>query len=246
MKGIIKSALYLAVAVVALVATPAFAGPGGFIAKAAFDTVWGRVALTILTLLFLPLIIYVLVREKKAERRARMDLRFMAAYDPNFQWLQIQQRAKDCFYRVHSGWDDEDLSAVSGWMTDWYWQNQQLVHLRRWKRDGLKNICKVRKITGIRPLLFLHRNEHDEHDGSMLVIAIKACMKDYLVRRDTGKVVEGNKRDKDVETVWTFILRDDVWKVSDIEDGVCALSYAGMIRDLPAIETTVRAPEAGR
>ncbi len=123
----------------------AFAGPGGKIASAVFETFWGRVVLGILAIIFLPFACYVMINERIAEHRTRKDLRFMTSYSLLFEWLKVQERAKDCFYRVHSGWENEDLSNVSGWMTDWYWQNQQQVHLERWKRKGLINICYVKK-----------------------------------------------------------------------------------------------------
>ena len=218
---------------------PAFAGPGGKIARAAFETFWGRIALGILTIIFLPLITYVVLREKISERRARKDLRFMATYSAKFDWLKIQERAKDCFYRVHSGWEKEVLSGVSSWMTDWYWQNQQLVHLERWKKEGLVNICDVKKITNIKPLLFVHRNQEQEHEDSMVVISIEARMKDYLQDRKTEEIVEGSKRYKEVETVWSFTLENGEWKVSDIEEGSMSLAYARLARELPDIESTV-------
>lgn len=218
---------------------PAYAGPGGKIASAAFETFWGRVVMAILTVLFLPLIFYVYFVEMFAERRARKDLRFMAGYSPQFDWLKIQERAKDCFYRVHSGWDKEDLSGVTNWMTSWYWQNQQMMHLERWKKEGLVNICNVKKITKIKPLLFVHRNTAEEHEDSMVVIVIEATMQDYLQDRNTGKVVEGSKRYKDVETVWSFTMENGEWKVSDIEEDSMSISYAKMTKELPKIETTV-------
>jgi hypothetical protein len=222
-----------------LAVEPAIAGPGGKIASALFDTFWGRIVGGILVVVFLPLITYVLIREKLSERRARKDLRFMAGYSPLFDWLKIQERAKDCFFRVHSGWEQEDLSQVSGWMTDWYWQNQQQVHLERWKNEGLVNTCVVKKISNIKPLLFVHRNSGGEHEDSMVVISIEAKMKDYLQDRESGKVVEGSKRFKEVETVWSFTLEDGMWKVSDIEEGSMSLAYARVARELPAIESTV-------
>lgn len=218
---------------------PAMAGPGGKIARAAFETFWGRVALGVLTIVFLPLIAYVLFLEKLAERRTRKDLRFMAGYGSLFEWLKIQQRAKDCFLRVHSGWGKEDLSEASNWMTDWYWQNQQMAHLDRWKEEGLVNICDVKKITKIKPLLFVHRNQGGEHEDSMVVISISAKMKDYLEERATGKVVEGSKRYKEVETIWSLTLENGVWKVSDIEEDIMSTAYAKMVKELPRIETTV-------
>ena len=220
-------------------AEPALAGPGGKIARAAFETFWGRIILAGLTIIFLPLILYVMLTEKIAERRARKDLRFMAACSPVFEYLKIQERAKDCFARVHSGWEKEDLSGISGWMTNWYWQNQQQVYLERWRREGLINICNVKKIKNIKPLLFVHRNNGKEHDDSMVVLSIEAHMNDYLQDRTTGKIVEGSKAYKDVETVWTFTLEDGLWKVSDIDEDSMSLAYAKMTRDLPDIASTV-------
>ncbi|MGB2247031.1 MAG: Tim44 domain-containing protein [Alcanivorax sediminis] len=222
-----------------LACEPALAGPGGTIAKAAFETFWGRVALGALTIIFLPLILMVLVREKLAERRTRKDLRFMTERDPRFDWLTIQQRAKDCFHRVHSGWEKEDLTPVSDWMTTWYWQNQQQVFLDKWKREGLVNVCNVKRMGKIRPLLFVHRNLGHEHEGSLLVISMTAHMQDYLAKRVGGQVVEGSKRYKEVETVWSFTMDGGDWKVSDIEEGGVSLAYAKLIGELPPIETTL-------
>jgi hypothetical protein len=239
MKQLLFFGLVIFILTMLVAVEPAVAGPGGKIARAAFETFWGRVILGILVVIFLPLITYVVIREKRAERRARKDLRFMALHSSMFELLKIQERAKDCFFRVHSGWEKEDLSGVSDWMTDWYWQNQQLVHLDRWKHEGLINICDVKKINYIRPLLFSHRNDGAEHEGSMVVLAIEALMKDYLRDRKTEQVVEGSKRYKDVETIWTFTLENSAWKVSDIEASSMSLSYANMVKDLPRIETTL-------
>ncbi len=239
MKKTIILGVILTTVVIFITIEPALAGPGGKIASAAFETFWGRAILAVLTILFLPLIAYVFLREKLSERRARRDLRFMAGYSPLFELLKIQERAKDCFFRVHSGWKEENLSGVSAWMTDWYWQNQQLAHLDRWKKEGLINICDVKKVTNIKPLLFVHRNQGEEHEDSMVVISIDANMKDYLQDRNTGTVVEGSKRYKEVETVWSFTLENGVWKVSDIEEASMSLAYAKMVTDLPKIESTV-------
>lgn len=222
-----------------LILEPALAGPGGKIAQAAFETFWGKVILALLTLFFLPLILYMMVHEKIAERRTRKDLAVMAGYSSTFEWLNMLDRIKDCFYRVHSGWQNEDLSDVSKWMTDWYWQNQQLVYLNRWKRDGLINICNVKKIKAIKPLLFAHKNEGEEHENSLLVVEITANMQDYLMERATEKVVEGSKRYKEVETLWSFRLEAGQWKVANIEETSMSMDYAKLAKQLPAIETTL-------
>jgi len=229
----------LVVLSILVLSEPAFAGPGGKIASAAFESFWGRIGLFILTIIFLPIIIYVYMREKRAEQRTRKDLRFMSMHSSDFEWLKIQERLKDCFFRIHSGWDDEDLSSAKEWMTDWYWQNQQLVHLERWKRDGLKNVCDVKKISYIKPLLFVHRNRGREHEDSMVVISVRARMKDYLQNINTGKVVEGSKRYKEVNTIWSLTLNDGQWRVSNIDAGSMSLAYAKVVKDLPDIQSTL-------
>jgi len=218
---------------------PALAGPGGKIARAMFETFWGKIVLGLLTVFFLPLIIYVIVREKIAERRARKFLATMANKDPLFDWLKIKERATDCFHRVHSAWRKEDMAEASKFMTDWYWQNQQMVYLDRWEREGLVNHCDVKKINWVKPLLFSHRNDSPDHEGSMVVLSIEARMKDYLAERDSGKVVEGSKRFKDVETVWSFTLVDGQWKVSNIEEDDMSLEYANLMRKMPNVEEKV-------
>jgi len=60
---------------------PAFAGPGGAIAKAAVDTFWGRVITGLIVIFFLPLILSFWLKETLAIRRARKDLAFVAKHD---------------------------------------------------------------------------------------------------------------------------------------------------------------------
>jgi hypothetical protein len=239
MKVITFVGLLIFFVALALNVEPALAGPGGKIAKAAVETFWGRVALGALAIIFLPLLTYIFFKEKMAERRAYADLRFMASHSAKFEWLKIRERVKESFYKVHSGWEAEDLSTTVNWMTDWYWQNQQLAHLEKWKKQNLVNICNVKKITGIRPILFVHRNHGSEHEDSMLVISIKAKMNDYLQHRENGKVVEGSKKIRVIETLWSFTLENGIWKVSDIEEGNMSLGYAKAARHLPAIEKTI-------
>jgi len=219
---------------------PVLAGPGGRIASAAFQSFWGRVLLVILTLIFLPLILYTVLQEQLATRRARKDLQYVASRDPQFRWLDIKRRAKECFQRVHHGWQDGNLKDVTQWMTAWYWQNQQMVFLDRWESQGLVNVCEVKKIKNIRPLLFIHRNDDGKaHEGSTISLAIAANMQDYLKSKSTGEVVEGSKKWQDVETIWTLSFVDGEWLVADIEEAEESLAYAKMRKELPKIETTM-------
>jgi hypothetical protein len=218
---------------------PAYAGPGGQIAKVLAKTFWGKMVLGLLTFILLPVGIYLYIKQKLAERRAYKDLKYMAQHDPNFKWLRAKARILDCFYRVHSAWKQEDVSKACEYMTDWYWQNQQLVYLDRWHREGLRNVCAVKKIRVVRPLLFIHRNDDAAHEGSLLVVSITANMMNCLVKRETDEVVEGNRKFKDHETIWTFALIEGQWRVANIEEAGCEFDYIFQAKNVPRIEETM-------
>ena len=222
---------------------PAYAGPGGEVAKAMANTFWGKMVLGLLSVVLLPIGIYLFVKQQLAEQRAYRDLRYMTEYDLNFEWLRAKERIIDCFYRVHNAWNAEDISEVSEVMTDWYWQNQQLVRLDKWQKQGLYNVCDVRKIRAVRPLLFIHRNDDIGHGGSLLVVSITANMLDYLAKRDTDIVVAGYKKYKDIETIWSFTMVDGKWRVSNVEESRCEFEYIFQVKKLPRIESTILSQE---
>ncbi len=212
---------------------PAFAGPGGKIASAIFQTVLGKILLFILFILFFPLILYTLVREYLAERRTLKDLRELAKLNNLFDWLILRERMTDCFYRIHRAWHKENMSEASAWMTGWYWKNQQLVYLDQWAKEGLINHCRVKKIRGFKPLFLAYRGNDKVADGSRLVVSITAKMEDYLAKRETGEVVEGKKGFQEVETIWTFTVQNEQWVVANIEEDMLSLDYAKLANELP-------------
>lgn len=236
--------ILIMISLICLMTEPVIAGPGGKIATVMFKSFWGRVILIILIIIFLPLIIYNDIILKLSEWRARKDLRFMSNIDLRFEWLNIKERLTDCFTRVHEAWQKENLDNLSGWMADWYIQNQQIVYLNKWKNDGLKNICEVKRIEDISPILFLHRNDKEEHNGSKLVTSIKAYMKDYLVRYEDDEeieLIEGYRDFNYVNTIWTFTLINGKWQVSNIEQAIFDIKYAKLFYKLPKIKDTVLA-----
>jgi predicted lipid-binding transport protein (Tim44 family) len=235
--------LFLFVFVLVL-ADPALAGPGGKIARSLFSGFWGKLILGLLVIVFLPLIILSIFKEKRAERRARKDLRFLSSHSSLFEWIMLKQRITDCFQRVHKGWQQEDLQEASAWMTSWYWQNQQSVYLDEWARNGLTNICSVKTINDIKPMLVVHRNARNDFEESMLVVSISARMQDYLMEKETKKIVEGDKKYKDVEKIWTFTLEQGAWKVSNIEEADALKDYLKMAAEQPEAEKLFGAPTA--
>jgi hypothetical protein len=112
-----------------------------------------------------------------------------------------------------------------------------MVFLDRWERDGLVNICEVDKINSIKPILFSFRgDENRPGEGSELAVLIEAKMKDYLERKSDGKLVEGSRKKKDVERVWSFTYENDQWVVSNIDEGSNSLEYIEMMKTVPKIE----------
>ena len=225
--------LLVVVVVVALGPAEALAAPGGMIVAAVAKSFWGRVALVALTVLFLPIIFYVLVREAIGTRRAQRDLKVLRALHPAFDWMTLHDRVVECFTRVHAAWRKEDMAQASAWMTDWYWQNQQIAHLDRWAEQGLVNRCTVKSVGRVKPLHVACRNGDSDFSGSRVVVSVTANMEDYLQGRDGGKIVEGERGYKDAEFVWTLELGQGVWRVARIEEGSLSLTYAAMANELP-------------
>jgi hypothetical protein len=224
----------------------ALAGPGGKIASGFAKTFWGKVVLGAIVIVFLPVILFVVVQEYLAGKRALRDLARLRALDPAFDWLTLKDRVTECFHRVHAAWRKEDMVQASDWMTDWYWQNQQLAHLNRWAEQGLVNHCTVKSVGRIRPLFLACRDDDGDFSGSRLVVSITAKMEDYLADRASGKVVEGKKGYESTETVWTFALRGGLWRVAAIEDDTVSLMYARMTNELPSMLPEVSRASAGR
>ena len=223
-------------------AEPALAAPGGKIARAVFETFWGRVALVGLVIIFAPLIVLSLLREWRATRRARADLATLALHAPVFRWLDLRERALACFDRVHAAWRNADTSEARDCMTGWYWRNQQLAVLDRWAAQGLQNHCDVKSVRAVEPVLVQPVAAGDGFEGSKVVLAITANMQDYLARRDSGEIVEGSLKYKDVQALWTFELRDGEWRVCNIEEDAMLDEYISIARALPPVAECLRGP----
>ncbi len=211
----------------------ALAGPGGKILKELFDTPLGKILGIVLGIIFLPFIIYSAAREAIEVKRTHNDLKKLSVRNARiFGWFEIKNRVQEVFGQVHNAWGKEDMSQASQWMTPWYWQNQQLMYLDRWEAMGRVNVCNVRKVLNIKPL-HLHCSNEDNFEHSRIVVSIEANMEDYLMERETGKVVEGRKGYKNGVTVWTFVLNDGKWKVENIEEDSQTMSYAKLKNVLP-------------
>lgn len=203
------------------------AGPGGKIAKSLSDTTAGKVIVVVLFIVLFPFVVYKFMADTLRYKRTSADLKKLGMHDRQFEWLTLKNRITNVFTRVHRAWEKKDLADVSDFMTDWYWQNQQIVHLDKWEEQGLVNVCEVREISSIKPI-YIQKTNLAKSEGSRVVVSIDANMEDYLARKSDGKVMEGIKGFKDRTTVWTFIMEDGQWKVENIEAQTQLSSYLKM------------------
>jgi hypothetical protein len=218
----------------------AYAGPGGGIASSIFKSRIGQIILVILIIIFLPLIIYAMIKDAQMRKRAYKDLGYLSTGASQFDWLSLKEKTMDCFTRIHQAWQSENVEPVSHLMTPWYWQNQQQVYLNEWAAKGLRNECEVKKIKSVEPLLVVHRNENGiAHDGTRVVVTVTAYMKDCLIEKATGKIVKGDNLFGDVTTYWTMLWEKGEWRVSLIESNSEASQYSQLLKTLPAIQETM-------
>ena len=224
--------LLLIVVVVLFTIDPVYAGPGGTVAKAFFKTWWGKLILIVLTIVFLPLIIYIRLVEYRKARKIKKVLSQLSLQHKSFHWLQLHKEFSNIIRRVYNAWSEEDLGAVKGYVNHWYWQNQQQVFLDKWKRENLKNVSNLKEISKIRPL-YLELTEAPNLEGSRIGIAIDVVAEDYLQDRDTQKVVQGKKGFESLEYVWFLEYTEGKWLLDDIQEGSLSLEVAKMPDVIP-------------
>lgn len=211
---------------------PIYAGPGGAIAKGLFKTWWGKILLIGLTVILLPLIIYVKFREFFAVKNAKKELLKVGKINKDFSWLNLDKNVRNIFSRVYVAWGHEDMKEVSSYVSHWYWQNQQQVYLDEWKRNNLRNICKLDGIRNVKPL-YLEITENDNQEGSRIAFCIEANISDYLINKTSGKIVKGRRGYQEEEKIWIMEYTDGKWLLDDIQEGQLSLAFAKMKNSIP-------------
>ena len=198
--------LLLTVVVFLFMVDPMYAGPGGAVAKVFFKTWWGKIILGVITIVFLPLIIYIRLIEYRKAKKIKSLLAQLSVKHKEFSWLNLDKEFSNVIRRVYNAWSNEDLSEVKNYMNHWYWQNQQSVFLDQWKRENLKNVSGLKDIKKIRPL-YLELSEEPNLEGSRIAIAIDVVVEDYLKDRTTNKIVQGKEGYDLEEYVWFWNIR---------------------------------------
>ncbi|HDZ04624.1 hypothetical protein LCGC14_0080310 [marine sediment metagenome] len=223
-----KSHFIILVLVIALVLfdiDPMYAGPGGTVVKAIFKTWWGKILMSIIGIILLPLTIYVYFREYIAINKCKKELLILGKRNRDFAWLNLDKNVRHIFSRVYIAWNNQDLKEASSYISHWYWQNQQLVHLDEWKKENLKNVCKVDGIKSVKPL-YLEITDDENLEGSRIAFLITANIMDYLKNKDTNKIVQGSSKFDDEEKIWIMEYTDGNWVLDDIQDGQLSLAFA--------------------
>lgn len=223
---------FITVIIILFTIDPVYAGPGGTVAKAFFKTWWGKLILGLLTIIFLPLIIYIRLIEYRKARKIKKILTQLSLKHKNFHWLQLQKEFKNIIQRVYNAWSNENMSEVKEYVNHWYWQNQQSVFLDQWKKENLKNVSNLREIEKIRPL-YLELTDEPNLEGSRIAIAIDVVAEDYLKDRDTNKVIQGKAGYESLEYVWFLEYTEGKWLLDAIEEGGLSLEIAKMPNVIP-------------
>jgi hypothetical protein len=224
-----KKQIILIVLVVGLLlwVDPMYAGPGGYIAKGLFKSWWGKLLLAALTIIFLPLILYVRIVEYRKARKIKKVLNQLAVKNKALSWMQLEKEFSNIIRRVYNAWTNEDMAEVKSYVNHWYWQNQQLVYLEQWKRENLKNVSRLRTLNKMRPV-YMELSQVENWEGSRIAVAVDLEVEDYLMERDTKQIIQGKVGYQDVEYVWFFEYTGGQWLLDDIQEGSLSFQFAKM------------------
>lgn len=199
----------------------AFAGPGGII-KEASNTFWGQIIMFGLLLFFTPLIIWYSVKRHILIKRIKKLLKQIALSDHRFEWMELKDRFTQVFYWVHSAWDQQKMDLAKDHVSDWYMKNQQFL-LDKWEKEGLENKVSNVKIKSITPLYIVQNIKDD--NKNRITVEIEAEMRDFMINKQTGKVVEGDKKLGNMTTIWSFVWQNDNWVLNLIEADDMSMEY---------------------
>jgi len=216
---------------------PVYAGPGGTIAKGLFKTWWGKIILFALFIVLFPLIAYTYCVEYFAVKKTKKQLNQIGLKNKDFSWLNLEKNVSNVFRRVYLAWDNEDMKEVSEFVNHWYWQNQQTVHLDKWKKENLKNVCKLDQIKSIKPL-YIELSDTKDLEGSKIAFVIAADIKDYLKDRETNRIVQGKNEFGDEEKIWIMEYTNGKWLLDDIREGKFSLAFAKMKNVIPEFHSS--------
>jgi hypothetical protein len=222
-----RKQLLLTVLVIAFLfyVDPVYAGPGGYIAKGLFKSFWGKLLLAALTIILLPLLLYIRLVEWRKERKIKKILQQISLKHKEFGWLHLNKEFSNIIRRVYNAWSNEDMKEVQGYVNHWYWQNQQIVYLNQWKRENVKNVSRLKELTKIRPL-YLELTDAPNFEGTRIAIAINIEAEDYLKDLETGKIVQGKEGIHDLEYLWFLEYTEGKWLLDDIQEGSLSLQIA--------------------
>ena len=216
-----------------VVPSVAFAGPGGIIAREFANTWIGKAVAAVFVIVFLPLFLYITFKESIAKNKTKKDLVALARVNGDFRWTVLNERAHTIVTQVYSAWRKSDAEKAMAWMTDWYWQNQKSTVLDEWESSGLKNHCNLKKVKHIQPLYVEYcEQEPGDGEGSRIILTVEVNLQDYLINEQTEKIVEGDKKYKNFESIWTLLYEGNQWKLSLIEESSMSITYAQMKNDL--------------
>lgn len=211
----------------------AFAGPGGFIVKGFFKTWYGKLILVLLGILILPVIIYFKTQEYFGVRRSKKLINSLATINGVFEWTQIHKSIANIVVEVHEAWSTAKLDQAQEHMTEWYWQNQQLTILNRWKELGLRNVCNFYAVEKIKPI-HVAVSDSDDFNDTRIAFSIQFNREDYLINEVTRKVVEGAKGYESEKQVWVMVYDGANWKLDDIQPDGATIMFCKAKNLVPA------------
>jgi len=199
----------------------ALAGPGGLI-KEAGKTFWGQLIMFGLFIFFAPLITWYSLKRRRLIKQTKKLLEKIAQSDPRFEWIELKDRFTQVFYWVHSAWDQQKMAVAEDHVSDWYIKNQQFL-LDKWEKEGVENKVSNVRIKTMTPL-YIAQNIKDE-TKNRISVEIEAEMRDFMIDKKTGKVIEGDKTLGDVTTIWSFVWQDNRWVLNLIEADEMSMDY---------------------
>jgi hypothetical protein len=157
---------------------------------------------------------------KQASSKTSNQIETAAALDPAWDETSLLETTSKIFMKYQEDWMNYNVGSVKSYTSDYYYQYTSLM-LQALKLAGRKNVMANVEILS---QTISSMNDSDQNDMDWVSIEFSARAIDSLVEVSTDTVLYTDK--SSFTEYWTFIRRDGVWKLDNIDQATADLSLA--------------------
>lgn len=179
-----------------------------------------------LTFILLPfLIVYAAIMSFLAftkNKQSKELIRRIATLDPAWDPDHLKDRIEETYYKVQYAWRDRDQNIAKDYMSD------RLYNKHKQQTDdmvirGVRNVMESISLKGAKLVEVL---DYIDNTKDSFWALIEGSMIDYTINEESGKVIDGEKKNDSFTELWKFKREVHGWVLDEIDPEVTITDLA--------------------